>query len=158
MKRVIGRSRFFEVAIAISLATVWVMSGPRSVIALQDSEDMPPPFGLALGQTARLNILNSGQPRGYIIDWKFLDSTGRVVAQSDGRVSVPTDQFRSFDLDGDSLALPRDRFGRVQLRAVVTTVGNPEESGNGDLKNLGVSIEVVDNATGKTTVFCQNNL
>ena len=77
---------------------------------------------------------------------------GRVIAQSDGRVFLPTDQFRSFDVNGDSLDVERDRFGRIELRAVVTAIGNPEEN------NLKVSVEVIDNTTGKTTVFCQNNL
>ncbi len=96
--------------------------------------------------------VNNCKASGYVINWKFLDSMGRVIAQSDGRVFLPTDQFRSFDVNGDSLDVERDRFGRIELRAVVTAIGNPEE------KNLKVSVEVIDNTTGKTTVFCQNNL
>jgi hypothetical protein len=53
----------------------------------------------------------------------------------------------SFDLDGDSIGHTRDRFGRVQAQAVVTAIGNPE------VKNLHVSVEVFDNATGRTTSF-----
>ncbi|HEY3040497.1 MAG TPA: hypothetical protein VGJ66_17290 [Pyrinomonadaceae bacterium] len=152
MKTRIRTSRYLEIAIVISLVAVWMMSGARGVRALQDSEDMPPPFGLAQGQTARLNILNSSEASGLVIDWKFLDSTGRVVAQSDGRNFIPTDQFRSFDVNGDSLDVARDRFGRIQLRVVVTTVGNP------DTTQPKVSVEVLDNSSGKTTVFCANNL
>jgi len=152
MKRVLRSNRYFELALVISLVTAWTISGVTGVGAFQDSEDMPPPFGLAQAQSARLNILNSGEARGYIINWKFVDGDGQPLAESDRDVLIPIDRFMSFDLDGDSLNAIRDRFGRIQLRAVVTAVGNP------DTKNLKISVEVVDHATGKTTVFCHNNL
>ena len=63
----------------------------------------------------------------------------------------------SFDLSADELDAVRDRFGRIQMRAVVTGVGNPNEISG----SLHASVEVIDNATGKTTfttVFSSNNL
>jgi hypothetical protein len=57
--------------------------------------------------------------------------------------------MRSFDLNADELNLPRDRFGRIQIHALVKAIGNTDE------KNLHTSLEVFDNATGKTTVIIQ---
>lgn len=148
MKRVKGK--YLGLAIVISLVTVWIMIGAGGAGAFQDSEDMPAPIGLAPGQTARLNILNRGEERGYIINWKFVDSDGQTLVQSDRDTLIPIDRFMSFDLHGDSLSDIRDRFGRVQLRAVVTAVGNP------DTRNLHVSVEVFDNDTGKTTFVLTN--
>ena len=125
---------------------IWTGWRPSRVLAVQDPESMPPPFGLAQGQTARLNILNSGAERGYVINWKFIDSMGRVLAEGPQPHLVPSGQFMTFDVDGDSLGVMRDRFGRIQLRGVVTAIGNP------DTKNLRVSLEVFDNETARTIV------
>ena len=59
--------------------------------------------GLASGQTARLNALNSGEEKGYVIDWKFLDTQGRVLAQSQESVFLPAVQMKSFDLNAADL-------------------------------------------------------
>src|SRR5215813_12861213 len=98
------RTKLIVVVIAmVAAAVIWMTSPARHVLAVQDPEYTPSPFGLAPGQTARLSILNSGEARGYIIVWKFLDSTGRVLAQAAERTFIPTDQFRSIDVDGDAL-------------------------------------------------------
>src|SRR4030095_8981201 len=115
------------------LFVIWMVWSPGPVKAVQDPESMPPSFGLARGQTAPLNIVNTGEERGYIIDWKFLDSMGRVVPEGPQPHLIPVDQFKSFDLDADSLAIAGDQFGRIQLRAVVTALGGP------DANNLHVS-------------------
>jgi hypothetical protein len=149
-------------------ALIWADRGASRVAAIQDSQgDITPaprscggcalldPFGLAVGQAARLTVLNSGEDRGIIIEWKFLDSQGNTLAQSEEPVRVPAEQMRSFDLDGDTLDRLRDPFGRVQMRAVVRALGGP------DTRNLKVSIEVFDKASGRTTsttAFCSNNL
>jgi hypothetical protein len=54
----------------------------------------------------------------------------------------------TFDLNADNINASRiGSFGRIQVLALVRAIGNPEE------KSLHVSLEVFDNATGKTTVF-----
>jgi len=126
----------------VAISAIWYAG---RVSAFQDSEDMPVPFGLAQGQTARLNILNTAAERGHLLTWRFLDGMGRELAQSEGRILIQSGQFMSFDVDGDSLDMIRDRFGRIQMRAVVTALGGP------DTKNLRVSLEILDNATGKTS-------
>jgi len=129
---------------------IWSGWSPRQANAVQDPEYKPAAFGIARGQTARLNVVNTGAERGFVIDWKFLDSTGRVVSAGPQPHFIPVDQFRSFDLNTDSLAIPVDQFGRIQLRAVVTALGGP------DTNNLKVSIEVFDNDTGKTEFILTN--
>ena len=140
------RTKLIAVVIGmVALAAVWAVWGTGRVLAIEDSEEKPPPFGLAQGQTARLNILNSSTESGIIIiGGKFLDSAGRVLVEIKLHPISPG-QFMSFDLDGDSLDVTRDRFGRTQVRAVVAAIGNP------DVKNLRVSLEVFDNVTGKTS-------
>jgi len=131
--------------VLLAAAGIWNCWPSSRVLAVQDPESAPAPFGLALDQTARLNILNKGEERGYVINWKFLDSAGRVLAGDPQRQIIPPGQFVSIDVDGSGLGTMGDRFGRIQLRAIVTTVGNP------DTKNLRVSLEVFDNSTGRTS-------
>jgi hypothetical protein len=146
MNATIKSTKLRGIAIAlVAAAAIWFGWPSSRVLAIEDPENTPAPFGLARGQTARLNILNSGEERGYNIDWKFLDTMGRIVAEGPQPHLVTSRQFLSFDVDGDSLDVMRDRLGRVQLRAVVTAVGNP------DTKNLRLSLEVLDNDTGKTS-------
>lgn len=147
MKTRSGRTKLIATALTIvALAAILAPWNARRVDALAEDHNQ---FvaGLTSGQTARLNVLNSGAAQGIIIDWKFFDSLGRVLAQSPERQLIPPGQMMAFDLNADELNVMRDRFGRIQVRAVVVALGGP------DTKNLHASLEVFDNATGKTTVF-----
>ena len=132
------------IAAAIAFA-LWTYAPVRQVHAIQDSEDFPPPFGLAQGQTARLTLFNSGETAIVGPEYRFLNSRGDVLRQSADTIVILPGQFRSFDFD-----LPNpppgtpDVFGRVQLRAEVG-IGNPDE------RTLHVSVEVFDNVTGRTS-------
>jgi hypothetical protein len=137
--------RFGMAIVLLAAAGIWSCWPSSRVLAIEDPESSPVPFGLALGQTVRLNILNKGQERGCVIYWKFLDSAGRVLAEDPQRQIIPPGQFVSIDVDGSGLGTMGDRFGRIQLRAVVTAAGNPVT------KNLKVSLEVFDNETGRTS-------
>jgi hypothetical protein len=57
-------------------------------------------------------------------------------------------RFVDFDLPNPPPGTP-DLFGRIQLRAVARAIGNP------DVKTLKVSVEVFDNATGRTSFVIQ---
>ena len=35
------------------------------------------PVGITLGQTARLTFANVGEPRGIVVDWRFIDAEWR---------------------------------------------------------------------------------
>lgn len=151
------RTKLIAVALTlVAFAAILTTWDARRVDALAEDHNQ---FvaGLSSGQTARLSVLNSGEAKGIIIDYKFFDSLGRVLqAPPDpDRQLIPPGQMRSFDLNADDLNVMRDRFGRIQVLAVVRALGGP------DTKNLHASLEVFDNATGKTTVvikaFCDGH-
>jgi hypothetical protein len=126
------------------LWSIWPVS---RVEAVGDPSDGKYGLGLARGQTARLTVINSGEERGFVINWKFLDSEGRPLAQSEEPVEMLPGQMQSFDLDGDSLNSARDRFGRIQFRAKVAGRGQRRDLNN----NFQILVEIFDNDTGKTT-------
>lgn len=124
-----------------------------------------PSFGIARGQTARINVFNCREDQGFIIDWKFLDADGSVLKQNGEPIRIdPSDPSRiiSFDLNGDELSARRDVFGRIQMRAVIYGLGGPDTFE----RNAGVSVEIIDNSTGRSALFvgpqavkgCSNNL
>ena len=122
------------------LAGIWSFGAANraeAVIAIIKTTGM---FGLAPGQTARINVLNSGEIRGFIVEWKFLDATGRTVAESREPVFIPFGQAASFDLSFDE-AFPTEVV-RTELRAVVTLSVR---------RSVVVTGEVFDVSTGKTT-------
>ena len=145
------RTKLIATALTIvALAAILTTWNARQVDALAEDHTQFV-VGLASGQTARLSALNTGEAKGIIIDYKFFDSLGRVLGQppEPDRQLIPPGQMRSIDLNADELNAQRDRFGRIQVHAVVRALGGP------DTKNLHASLEVFDNATGKTTVVIQ---
>ena len=143
--------RLLAAALALAAAAVtWTLWPGWHVQAIQDSEEFPSPFGLAQGQTARLTLFNNGETAIVGPEYRFLNSRGEILRRSADEIVILPGQFRSFDFD-----LPNpppgtvDPFGRIQLRAVVSTIGNPNE------KNLQVSVEVFDNVTGRTSFVIQ---
>lgn len=144
-------AKLLVMAIAVAVAvTVWTSWPARHVHAIQDSEDFPPPFGLAQGQTARLTLFNSGETAIVGPEYKFLNSRGDVLRESADTIIILPGHFHSvdFDLPNPPPGTP-DLFGRIQLRAVATAIGNP------DIKTLKVSVEVFDNVTGRTSFVIQ---
>jgi hypothetical protein len=103
------------------------------------------PVGITLGQTARLTFANVGEPRGIVVDWRFIDADGVTVARSERPLTIPFGKMVSVDLDRDTLPRPE---ARVQIRAEVDvlTPGNTS-------KILRTSLEVFNNDTGESTVF-----
>lgn len=156
MKTAKTTKKLFVTAIAlVTTAAIWATLGARRTQAFQGSETFLPyieQVGVAPGQTARLNAFNSNEDRGIVIDWKFLDSQGRILAKSPEPQLIPPGQMRSFDLKADEVNTTRDPSGRVQVIAIIRTIGEP------GIFNLHTSLEVFDNATGKTTVFVSPTL
>lgn len=150
MKLRSSRTKMTAFVMALVGAAIWAAWGSGRVAAIQDSEDKPPPFGLVQGQTARLTLFNSGETSVVGPEYRFLDSRGNTLAQSEEHIVVLPGQFRSFDFDlPEPIPGISDHLGRAQVRAVVTTIGNPDE------KVLRVSLEVFDNATGRTSFVIQ---
>jgi len=150
MKTAKTTKKLLVTAIAlVTTAAIWATLGARRAQAFQGSVTFLPyieQVGIAPGQTARLNAFNSNEERGIIIDWKFLDSQGRILAQSREPQLIPPGQMRSFDLNADEVNATRDPSSRVQVIAIIRTIEDP------DTIYLHTSLEVFDNATGKTTV------
>jgi hypothetical protein len=103
------------------------------------------PVGITFGQTARLTFANIGEIRGFIVNWRFIDADGVIVARSEQPLTIPFGKMVSVDLNRDTL--PRTD-PRVQIRAQIEVLspGNPRQT-------LRQSLEVFDNASRKTTVF-----
>src|SRR5262245_32875072 len=93
------------------------------------------PVGVTLGQTARLNFLNIGMTRAIIVDYRFLDADGNVLAQSNEHLLLPMGRIVSVDLNRDTI--PHES-NRIQIRIEVT-IGDP------NLRYLRTSTEVVNN-------------
>lgn len=98
-----------------------------------------PPIGITTGQTLRITTANISDRAIIIIGGKFLDNNGIVVGQF-GRQVIEAGKMMSFDLKGDNIVRGNSR---VQIRVVLRT-------DTGDILN---SIEVFEDATGKTTVL-----
>lgn len=143
-------AKLVAITLVVAAALIWAALPAQQVNAIQDSEDFPVPFGLTSGQAARLTLLNIGETAIVGPEYRFLTGTGAVLAQSTGTIEIPPGEFRTYDFPfpeptGGTVYL----YGRVQVRAAVTSIGNP------DIKNLLVSVEVFDTATGRTSFILQ---
>ena len=100
------------------------------------------PVGIALGQTARVTAANIGTRAITITGVTFLDSEGAVLAKIERQVIDPG-KMMSFDLNADDIIREGNR---IQIRVVI-------EGPAPHLDNALSSLEVFNNADGKTTVF-----
>ena len=100
------------------------------------------PVGITFGQTARVNLLNTSDRAIIIIGGKFFDSDGNTLAEF-GRQLIEPGKIMSFDLNADDIVRESNR---IQIRGVI-------ESPEPHLKGALISVEVFNNADGKTTVF-----
>ena len=99
------------------------------------------PVGITFGQTARVTAANTGTS-AITISGTFLDSDGIILARFDSQVIEPG-KMMSFDLNADDIIRESNR---IQIRGVIE---GPEPH----LRGAAISVEVFDNADGKTTVF-----
>lgn len=112
------------------------------------------PVGFVSGETLRFSVFNpnaleqGGEPvrvRTFVYD-----SLGRLAAQT-GPVTIAPGQFYSFDYNRDALpAAGEPGTGRLQVRGRVEVL-----LGDGSVRSLTqnflVSVEVIDNRSGKTS-------
>ena len=99
------------------------------------------PFGVAFGQTARVSLLNTSDRAIIINDFKFLDGDGSVFGEFRGEIAPG--KTISFDLNRDTLA--RDT-NRLEIHAHI-------EAPRSALKGVVASMEVFNNADGRTTLY-----
>jgi hypothetical protein len=121
----------------VGALTLLAASRAEAVIAIINTTGL---FGIAQGQIASAHVVNTGEVRGFIVDWKVLDSEGRLLAQSEGQF-LAFGQASSFDFG------PLDRTGaqRMTIRVVLTVEGSSNKPG------FIATQEVFDTDTGKTT-------
>src|SRR5437773_7396220 len=107
----------------------------------QANIDIYRPVGITFGQTARVTAANTGTTAIIINGGKFLDSDGNVLAEFRG--TVEPGEMMSFDLNADDIIRESNR---IQIRVVI-------EGPIPHLRDLRLSLEVFNNADGKTTNF-----
>ena len=101
-----------------------------------------PPVGVALGQTLRVSFLNVGSNPLEIVPCIF-DGDGAHL-KTGATITLAPGQTRSFDLSRSEIAGRTERS--VEVRAGV-------HANRPDLKNLVASGELIEDATGKTSLY-----
>lgn len=129
---------------ALGIALVFFYSAhAKPVQAFDQPEEKPSPMvGLARGQTARLNVVNIGDPNvsPCEVQMVFYDSQGKALARDVQKLDPGMATF--LDLSYAAVGNPNIR---VQIRAWVKVIGDPTL--------CLASLEVFDEETGRTTVF-----
>jgi hypothetical protein len=131
------------IVIAVAIATIWTIGGAstaEAVIAIIRQTGM---FSLAQGQATTAHVVNTGEERGIIVDWRVLDSAGNVLAQSDRR-RVELGQASSFEFGPLGLADGQRMAIRVELLVEGASRNHPGFIATQEVHNVG---------DGKTTVF-----
>jgi hypothetical protein len=139
-----GFSKLLVLAGLMALVAVFGVRSQRAQ-AYEDPNEKPSPMvGLAHGQTARLNVVNVGNPNisPCEVGLTFFDSRGALLVRDAQTLRPGAAAF---------LNLNREAVGdpdiRVQIRAVV------QSSSTDCLAQVRASLEVYDNDTGKTTLI-----
>jgi len=129
--------------IAVAIATIWTIGGAstaEAVIAIIRQTGM---FSLAQGQATSAHVVNTGEERGIVIDWRVLDSAGNVLAQL-GPQRVELGQASSFDFGPLDLAEGQRMAIRVELMVEGASRSRPGFVATQEVFNIG---------DGKTAVF-----
>ena len=133
-----SRTTHLTSLIAVIAAVLMLGASPASAIIIDYF-----PIAFARGQTARINLLNTSES-AIIIDFKFLDGDGSVLGEFGG--TIAPGRTSSFDLNRDTLPHPQNR---VQLHVKI-------DIEDARLRDVLSSLEVLNNADGRTTVFVGN--
>ena len=137
-------TKLLVLAALMSMLLLFLGTHAEPVQAFEDPNEKPSPMvGLARGQTARLNVVNIGDPsiEPCEVQMVFYDSQGKALASDVQKLDPGVATF--LDLGYGDIGDPTIR---VQIRAwVKVVVGDPTLCLS--------SLEVFDNETGRTTVF-----
>jgi hypothetical protein len=136
------------VAILTTVIMVREFWGTSPVKAARYTEEKSVSLGLARGQTTRFNAVNSRGTTALVINWKVLDSQGRVIAAPPEPHTIPPGETKSFDVSYDEINATPDHFGRIQLQGELEVFGGVEAR-----RNLSISQEIFNDADGRTTVL-----
>src|SRR5262245_20934760 len=134
-----NRNSLTKLALLLTtLLTLGAVSVRADILPTQSVEFAP--VGIAMDQTARLNLVNLGVPGGLFVNWSAIDANGNTVTQSS--VTLPLGQIVSVDYKRQLGPL------RAEMRIRVDILGPSAPAGS-----LRTSLEVFSNATGATSVF-----
>ena len=153
------RTKVLAVLAVVLLAFLAVRLPQQTRAQLIDIAPPPPDrafsaMAFALGQTARVNIAQIGDPNafpagaacGIIINYFAADGTS-LAPLFKGQVEPGKVVF--VDLDRNSLPI---RTNRVPFRVAVNLIRNPNLAPD-PCSQIRASVEVYDNFTGRTMVF-----
>ena len=142
------RNRFIATLALCALVGLFIFQHASASRAQRGGDDLrrlfnvTPPVSIADGQTLRVNFLNTGRTPLEIVPCIF-DGDGAHLKTGD-RITLQPGQTVSFELSRAEAGGLAD--GSVRVRAGVHGDGSVR-------KNLVVSGEVVDDATGRSTLF-----
>ena len=137
-------TKLLVLAALMSMLLLFLGAHAEPAQAFEDPNEKPSPMvGLASGQTARLNVVNIGDPsiEPCEVQMVFYDSQGKALARDVQKLDPGVATF--LDVGYSDIGDPN---ARVQIRAGVKVV-------IGDPTLCLSSLEVFDNETGRTTVF-----
>jgi hypothetical protein len=140
------QNRSTKLLVLTTFLSILFMIGVRAeqVQAFDTTDAKPSPMvGLAEGQTARLNVVNIGDPNqgSCQVQLIFYDNAGKQLALDSQKIDPGIATF--LDLSYNDIGNPNIR---VQIRSWVRVlIGDPSICLS--------SLEVFDDETGKTTLF-----
>jgi hypothetical protein len=138
-------SKLLAMALAVGMVagiwTAWGTHRAEAVIAIIRTTGM---FSLAQGQATSAHVVNTGEERGIVINWRVLDSQGNLLAQSE-RQTVEPGQASSYEY-GTGVYISEGQ--RMAIRLVLTV-----EGANRNKPGFIATQEVYNTSDGKTTVF-----
>jgi hypothetical protein len=144
---------------ALGVAAAVILAGTalaRTATAFNPQPD--PPFGMigiAQGQTARLNLVNTASPDAALLAppcrarLRFLDADGNLLTRLAAEVPAGHSRF----LDFSPASIPTNTVGDVvlPLRAEIRPAVNFQD--DEFAPPCRVTLEIFNNATGRTTVL-----
>jgi hypothetical protein len=144
MKMQLRSARRIALALAVGLlAAIGVVWNAGPVAALNFTRLTTGMVGVARGQTFRTKVVNTGETRGFIINWAVLNADGQIVSASRGPTALMLGHAAFFDVHFDEF--PTESI-RGELRALVVIHGSSVNA-----STAFVTGEVFDDDTGKTT-------
>ncbi len=132
------------VGMVAAIWTVWGANRAEAVIAIIRETGV---FSLTRGQATSAHVVNTGEERGIVINWRVLDSAGNILAQSE-RQTVELGQASSFEY-GTGVYIPAGQRMTIRVELVV----DPNNPNNGHKPGFIATQEVYNTGDGRTTVF-----
>jgi hypothetical protein len=123
------------------LAAIWGASRAGAFVLIEKTFGTGV-FSLAQGQATSAHVVNTGEERGIVVDWRILDSQGNVHLQFDRR-TVELGQASSVNW-----VLPPTEGQRMAIRLELRVAGASRNK-----PGFIATQEVYNTGDGQTTVF-----